>query len=423
MSSGTQEKSYSERKRVDEELKKLKKLHKVQDNAITKGTPHKNTTTSEEQIQTEKDQEMSVLHENLNTDKYATKMHKRQQRAIERKAARARGEEYSSSEEETILTPVNKQKRGSAKKNDSTIAPGPAVCHTNEPTAPDPFEDLEEANLLVPDHTDGPNTDGPKKVDPADESAEEEHIKGLADHIPPHSRKESLAISPDNRSLPRLSSMQEDHLAGQLEDLEEANLLLPDVVDDESSSESSNESNDPVPNFQDEKSDPTLSLETNDPMPNAQNAGRQTRVHAETKVNSNLNPAAKDLVKDIVDSEYNKIIRQEGKISNEMELEALTLLEGYIGQLELKVKQLHTSAPSYVVDTKMLLILRTLKNRFTTHKGKTLLKREAKKYHNGNIFDAEESFIHTFKQSLLLRMEPPTAKQYHQRKNNNLIET
>ena len=110
----------------------------------------------------------------------------------------------------------------------------------------------------------------------------------------------------------------------------------------------------------------------------------------------------------------------EAPVTNEMELHALTLLRGAIRDLNAKVAGNSAKHPGYAVDCKLLLILRTLEERFSTADGKRVLQGEATKYHRGNIFDAEKSFIHTFRQSLLLRMAPPTAKRFHDHKNTGL---
>lgn len=117
------------------------------------------------------------------------------------------------------------------------------------------------------------------------------------------------------------------------------------------------------------------------------------------------------------DKKNEAVAPAEAPVTNEMELHALTLLRGVIRNLEDKVERNSENHPGYAVDRKLLLILQTLEKRFSTAAGKRVLQVEADKFHNGNIFEAEKSFVHTFRQSLLLRMAPPTAKRFHEHKN------
>ena len=106
--------------------------------------------------------------------------------------------------------------------------------------------------------------------------------------------------------------------------------------------------------------------------------------------------------------------------TNESEVVELTILRGAIKDLQRKVELQSPNHPGYAVDYKLLLILQTLEKRFVSPEGKRVLRAEANIYHKGNIFDAEKSFIHTFRQSLLLRMAPPTARKFHDHKNTEL---
>ena len=106
--------------------------------------------------------------------------------------------------------------------------------------------------------------------------------------------------------------------------------------------------------------------------------------------------------------------------TNDTEVDKLTVLRGAIKDLEHKIALQSSSHPGYAVDCKLLLILQTLEKRFSSPEGKRVLRAEAGKYHKGNIFETEKSFIHTFRQSLLLRMAPPTARKFHEHKNTEL---
>lgn len=124
------------------------------------------------------------------------------------------------------------------------------------------------------------------------------------------------------------------------------------------------------------------------------------------------------LLQEIVEGEPNQM---EPEVNNEMELEQLTLLRQTISDLEEKITGLPSSHPDYAVDYKLLIILQTFLKRLETNAGRIILQKEADKHHQGNIFKAEKSFIHTFRQSLLLRTTPPTTKRLHQRKNSGII--